>query len=257
MVASDVRLPRVAASVALTVALALIVLPGTVGSQSPRPTPPIDARLLQPVEFALPDNGTTMAAPTLDPAHRSRGALDSGDRLVDPAAAPRAPQRVAVDSPAVDPVVVAVATPTPRPTPAPIRSTARSQESGGSGSSGGSGDSGSSDAGASSGGGSTGGGASTTDGGGWNYDPDVSWYGPGLYGNGTACGQTYTPTIHGVAHKTLPCGTMITFRNPANGATITVPVIDRGPYVAGRNWDLSAATCAALDHCYTGPIQWR
>jgi rare lipoprotein A len=85
----------------------------------------------------------------------------------------------------------------------------------------------------------------------------VSWYGPGFYGNTTACGQTYTRTIHGVAHKSLPCGTMITFRNPANGATITVPVIDRGPYVAGRHWDLSAATCTALDHCYTGPLQWR
>jgi rare lipoprotein A (peptidoglycan hydrolase) len=50
---------------------------------------------------------------------------------------------------------------------------------------------------------------------------------------------------------------MVTFRNPANGATITVPVIDRGPFIPGRHWDLSAATCAALDHCYTGPIQWR
>ncbi len=61
----------------------------------------------------------------------------------------------------------------------------------------------------------------------------------------------------GVAHKSLPCGTLVTFRNPANGAVVTVPVIDRGPYVAGRNWDLSAATCTALSHCYTGPIQWR
>ena len=227
----DVRLPRVAASVALTVALALIVLPGTVGSRSPRPTLPIDASRLQPVELALPVEGGTVAAPTLDPAHRSRGALDTGDRLVEPAAALPAPQRIDVDSPAVAPLVVAVATPTPPPPP---RTTSNSggSESGGSA-------------------------AVTSGGGGWNYDPDVSWYGPGLYGNGTACGQTYSPTIHGVAHKTLPCGTMVTFRNPANGATVTVPVIDRGPYIPGRNWDLSAATCAALDHCYTGPIQWR
>jgi rare lipoprotein A (peptidoglycan hydrolase) len=34
-------------------------------------------------------------------------------------------------------------------------------------------------------------------------------------------------------------------------------VIDRGPYVGGRMWDLSAGLCAALAHCYTGPIQWR
>ena len=91
----------------------------------------------------------------------------------------------------------------------------------------------------------------------WRYDPEISWYGPGLYGNGTACGHTYTKTILGVAHRSLPCGTKVTFRNPTNGKTITVPVIDRGPYVAGRIWDLSRAACVALDHCYTGPIEWR
>jgi hypothetical protein len=239
MVAHDVRLPRVAASVALTVALALIVLPGTVGSRSPRPTLPIDTARLQPVELALPLEGRTVAAPTLDPAHRSRGALDTGDRLVEPAAALPAPERIDVDSPAAAPVVVAVATPTPPPPPPPPppRTTSASGSSG------------------SSSGGSAA--VSTGGSGGWNYDGHVSWYGPGFYGNRTACGHTYSRTIHGVAHKSLPCGTMITFRNPANGATITVPVIDRGPYVAGRQWDLSAATCTALAHCYTGPIEWR
>jgi rare lipoprotein A (peptidoglycan hydrolase) len=91
----------------------------------------------------------------------------------------------------------------------------------------------------------------------WRHDPEISWYGPGFYGSGTACGQRYSRTIMGVAHRTLPCGTMVSFRNPKNGRTITVPVIDRGPYVAGRQWDLSRAACKALDHCYTGPIQWR
>jgi rare lipoprotein A (RlpA)-like double-psi beta-barrel protein len=91
----------------------------------------------------------------------------------------------------------------------------------------------------------------------WHHDPDVSWYGPGFYGGRTACGITYTTTTLGVANRTLPCGTMVTFRNPANGRTITVPVIDRGPYVAGRQWDLSGATCLALEHCYTGEILWR
>ena len=38
-----------------------------------------------------------------------------------------------------------------------------------------------------------------------------------FFGSGTACGQTYTKTIMGVAHRTLPCGTLVTFRNPANG----------------------------------------
>jgi rare lipoprotein A len=86
---------------------------------------------------------------------------------------------------------------------------------------------------------------------------EYSWYGPGLYGNGTACGQTLTRSLVGVAHKSLPCGTRVTFRNPANGRTITVRVVDRGPYVSGRTWDLTSATCAALNACHTGRIQWR
>jgi rare lipoprotein A (peptidoglycan hydrolase) len=92
---------------------------------------------------------------------------------------------------------------------------------------------------------------------GWRRDPDVSWYGPGFYGNRTACGKTLTTTLLGVAHKTLPCGTMVSFRNPANGRVVTVPVVDRGPYVAGRQWDLTAGACKAIAHCYTGPILWR
>ncbi len=72
----------------------------------------------------------------------------------------------------------------------------------------------------------------------------ASWYGPGFYGNRTACGQTYTPEILGVANLTLPCGTLITLTYGAR--SITVAVIDRGPYVAGRMLDLSNATKLAL-----------
>ena len=72
----------------------------------------------------------------------------------------------------------------------------------------------------------------------------ASWYGPGFYGNRTACGQTYTPEILGVAHKTLPCGTLLTLTYGARA--VTVAVIDRGPYVAGRTLDLSNATKLAL-----------
>lgn len=92
---------------------------------------------------------------------------------------------------------------------------------------------------------------------GWRRDPEVSWYGPGFYGNRTACGKTLTTTLLGVAHKTLPCGTMVSFRNPSNGRVVTVPVVDRGPYVAGRQWDLTAGACKAIAHCYTGPILWK
>jgi hypothetical protein len=80
-----------------------------------------------------------------------------------------------------------------------------------------------------------------TSGGRWVY---ASWYGPGFFGNRTACGQTYTEQSWGIAHKTLPCGTMtqITYK----GQTISAPVIDRGPYIAGREVDLSNAVKNAL-----------
>jgi hypothetical protein len=68
----------------------------------------------------------------------------------------------------------------------------------------------------------------------------ASYYGPGLYGNGMACGGTLLPGTLGVAHKTLPCGTRVKLRY--KGRTVTVPVVDRGPYVAGRDFDLTTAT---------------
>jgi rare lipoprotein A len=68
----------------------------------------------------------------------------------------------------------------------------------------------------------------------------ASYYGPGLYGNGVACGGTLLPGTLGVANKTLPCGTMVRLRY--RGRSVTVPVIDRGPYVAGRDYDLTEAT---------------
>jgi len=91
----------------------------------------------------------------------------------------------------------------------------------------------------------------------WRFDPNVSWYGPGMYGSRTACGVTLTKSVMGVASRTLPCGTKVTFRNPDNGRSVTVPVIDRGPYVSGRIWDMSGGLCTYLDHCYTGSIYWK
>jgi hypothetical protein len=91
----------------------------------------------------------------------------------------------------------------------------------------------------------------------WHLDPNISWYGPGMYGKRTACGVLLTTTVMGVASRTLACGVRVTFRNPANGRTVTVPVIDRGPYVSGRIWDMSGGLCTYLRHCYTGAMLWR
>lgn len=68
----------------------------------------------------------------------------------------------------------------------------------------------------------------------------ASYYGPGLYGNGVACGGTLTPSTRGVAHKYLPCGTKVTLQY--GNRTVTTRVIDRGPYIPGRDWDLTERT---------------
>ena len=72
----------------------------------------------------------------------------------------------------------------------------------------------------------------------------ASWYGPGLYGNRTGCGGTLAPGRLGVAHKWLPCGSRVTFRH--RGRSVRVRVIDRGPYVGGREYDLTEATARRL-----------
>lgn len=75
------------------------------------------------------------------------------------------------------------------------------------------------------------------------------------YGLGLACGGVLGRHQLGVAHKTAPCGTLITFTY--NGRSLTVPVIDRGPYIAGREWDLTGATAEALGFPGLGDIEWH
>jgi rare lipoprotein A len=81
---------------------------------------------------------------------------------------------------------------------------------------------------------------------------NASWYGPGLYGNATGCGGTLDAGRLGVAHKSLPCGTMVGLKH--GNRTVRVPVIDRGPYVGGREYDLTAATAERLGFHGHGPI---
>jgi rare lipoprotein A len=75
----------------------------------------------------------------------------------------------------------------------------------------------------------------------------ASWYGPGLYGNRTGCGGTLVPGRLGVANKSLPCGARVTLR--VGRRVVRVPVIDRGPYVGGREFDLTEPTAQRL-HFY-------
>jgi hypothetical protein len=69
-------------------------------------------------------------------------------------------------------------------------------------------------------------------------------FGPGFYGSRTACGQTMSHALVGVANRTLPCGTLVEVSY--GGQRLTVPVIDRGPYAHGADWDLTTGAAQAL-----------
>jgi hypothetical protein len=77
----------------------------------------------------------------------------------------------------------------------------------------------------------------------------VSWYGGG---GSLACGGALESNTMGVASRTLPCGTLVTLR--LGGRSVRVPVIDRGPYVEGREFDLTEATKDALGFGDTGVV---
>jgi peptidoglycan lytic transglycosylase len=85
------------------------------------------------------------------------------------------------------------------------------------------------------------------------YRPARStWYGPGMYGHHTACGEVLSHRIMGVAHRTLPCGTPVEISFA--GRTTTVPVIDRGPFSHGVHYDLTSAAAEALGMTETSVV---
>lgn len=83
----------------------------------------------------------------------------------------------------------------------------------------------------------------------------ASWYGPGFYGRKTASGAVYTQTMLNVAHKSLPFGTRIEFEY--RGRKVIAVVNDRGPFVAGRAFDLGAGTAKALNFAGVQTVKYR
>ncbi|HEY9419871.1 MAG TPA: septal ring lytic transglycosylase RlpA family protein [Thermoanaerobaculia bacterium] len=75
---------------------------------------------------------------------------------------------------------------------------------------------------------------------------EASWYGPGFHGNPTASGETYDMHEMTAAHRTLPLGTRVLVRNLKNDRTVVVRINDRGPYVDGREIDLSYAAAQQI-----------
>jgi rare lipoprotein A (peptidoglycan hydrolase) len=81
----------------------------------------------------------------------------------------------------------------------------------------------------------------------------ATWYGPGFYGNRTACGQTLRHKSWGVAHRTVACGTPV----PVKFGTrlVIAPVIDRGPYTSGISYDLTERVAKALHMTTTSRVR--
>jgi rare lipoprotein A len=67
----------------------------------------------------------------------------------------------------------------------------------------------------------------------------ASWYGGSFQGKPMANGAPFDMYANTIAHKDLPLGTTVELNNPRTGQTTTAVVTDRGPYVAGRDVDLS------------------
>jgi rare lipoprotein A len=78
----------------------------------------------------------------------------------------------------------------------------------------------------------------------------ASWYGPGFEGLPTASGEPYDPYGFTAAHKTMPLGTNLTVSY--GGRSVEVVVNDRGPYVGGRELDLSQGAAEYLGLTHAG-----
>lgn len=74
----------------------------------------------------------------------------------------------------------------------------------------------------------------------------ASWYGPGFHGKKTANGEVYDQMSLTAAHKSLKFGTLLKVTNPKNGKSVVVRINDRGPYIEGRDLDLSKAAAIEL-----------
>lgn len=85
----------------------------------------------------------------------------------------------------------------------------------------------------------------------------ASWYGAHHAGKPMANGRPFDMYADTVAHKTLPLGTKLHLTNPANGHTANVEVTDRGPYIRGRNLDVSYGVARKLGIVEQGVAKLR
>lgn len=108
------------------------------------------------------------------------------------------------------------------------------------------------------------------------WSSTFGWRGDPLAGGNAAClGRPLRPGEVGVAHRTLPCGTMVLLLNARTWEFVVAPVVDHGPYGArleDGEWtlkrtaadpgewrgclDVSRAAARAIDHDGMQPVIW-
>ena len=74
----------------------------------------------------------------------------------------------------------------------------------------------------------------------------ASWYGEDYHGRAMADGDPYDMFANTIAHKELPLGTKVVLKNPRTGQTAEAVITDRGPYIEGRDIDLSYGLASQL-----------
>lgn len=84
---------------------------------------------------------------------------------------------------------------------------------------------------------------------------EVSLYGEKFHGDGTAFGETFDMHALTAAHRTYPHNTLVKVTNVANGKSVVVRINDRGPFIEGRDMDLSVAAFTSIAERSLGKIQ--
>lgn len=81
----------------------------------------------------------------------------------------------------------------------------------------------------------------------------TSWY---ESGHTTASGRHFNPNDPTIAaHKTLRFGTHLLLKNPTNGRTLCVDIQDRGPFIKGRELDVTRAGAQRLGFGQSGVVE--
>jgi rare lipoprotein A len=82
----------------------------------------------------------------------------------------------------------------------------------------------------------------------------ASFYGPGFHGRKTANGETFDQDAFTAAHKKLPFGTVIKVTDVTNGRSVKVRINDRGPFISGRDIDVSQGVAKRLGFIDRGVV---